>query len=516
MAEDFAPVLEAARLSVQPREDAGVLPPAIALWWFGAGQGQPLPPWGTSIFERDYELQRFLEKESFLAGAVVSICARNAGYSWSIKGDDESLVQASVTMLENSDFGAGWVSLAMRLTYNLLTQDTGAFVEVIRSGPAATDPIVGLSMLPAGRCYATGDPDTPAIFIDRRGKYHKLRWWQVIHLLEMPVDHPVQSGLQLCGVSRCMQQAETFYGMAQYRNEKVNGRHSRAIHVISGITRNELDSAVQLAAAIAQNRGLLRYQPPVIIPAMQQNQEAKIATLELASLPDGFDMEQEFKQYISLLAMALLAEYQEFAPLPGGGLGTGAQSETLDQKARMKGSAIWRKLVANAINNVLPDGVRFVFDEEDVDEAKRRADVQKVRAEARQVRVASGEIDEIVARELAVSAGDLSPEQMDALSLRDVERNEAEAEQAESEAERTSQEMKLRFGQQQPTAGAPDQATMSNDETGDGGETGAKANDLFAESVTASRLEAEDDATSFFGDQLKRMWRGLRRSAHED
>ena len=81
-------------------------------------------------------------------------------------------------------------------------------------------------------------------------------------------------------------------------------------------------------------------------------------------------MEEEWRRKwdIAVLALAFLVDYQEFAPLPGGNLGTSAQSQVLHMKSRGKGPGLFMKLFAHFMNfgGVLPRSVTFEWDEQDV------------------------------------------------------------------------------------------------------------------------------------------------------
>lgn len=136
-------------------------------------------------------------------------------------------------------------------------------------------------------------------------------------------------------------------------------------------------------------------------------------TIELASLPENFNESDAFKHYIAQLAMAFLSDYQEFAPLPGGNLGTSSQSEVLHAKMRGKGPALFMKMVTNAMNNrILPDNVEFGFAEPDLGAEKEEADVRLARATERAARLASFEITVEEARQMAADAGDLPQEML--------------------------------------------------------------------------------------------------------
>ena len=201
----------------------------------------------------------------------------------------------------------------------------------------------------------------------------------------------------------------------------------------------------------------------MVVGSHDPNVNVDVKTLEIAALPDNFNEETTFKHYIAQIAMAFLSDYQDFAPLPGGNLGTSAQSEILHMKSRGRGPALWMKMITHAMNQrILPSNVEFRFDEQDLEAEAAEAETAKARAEERAARIASGEINEAVARQQALEDGDLTLEQFEELERADREA----AEQAPPITVRPSEE-RLEEGEQPaaPEGGEP---------FGEEGERGAK------------------------------------------
>ena len=470
--------LEAARLSVeQPLNDGGASIWTATPWATLGVVLDAIPPWGRDPNRRDQLLQAFLLEESVAGSAVATVAARNAAYDWEIRSDSPRLQAAAAEILRLADLGQGWEHFAMAVGLDYLSQDKGAFVELIRTRNDPGAPLVGIRHLAARQCWSTGDPEYPVVYRDREGKVHRLAWYQVYHLAEMPMAHPIYSDLQFSAVSRILRAGQIHRNIARYVEEKTAGRQVGALYFVSGVTAPEIQAALDRVQAQADNRGLSRFAGgPVIIPALSDQMKPQVATIELASVPDGFDQEEEFRQYLTVLALGLLVDFQELAPLPSGNIGTGQQSETLDQKSRQKGAALWRKAIAGMMRAILPPQVEFRYTEIDVDEAKRRAEVEKLRAEARQIMAETGEIDIEGARAMAVREGDVPA---------DVAEEVADREEALGAAP-------------QPAESEPD----SNAE-------------VKAAPVPAERLDLEGEVTAEMEDQLSRILRRLRRALRE-
>jgi len=112
-----------------------------------ASVADSLPPWGTQTQRRDKMLREFFIREPFLAGAVGSVCASHASYRWEIESEDDELKKVVTAMLETAHFGEGWTSFASMVTIDYLTQDRGAYVEIIRGTPLFVQIVFAWSVL---------------------------------------------------------------------------------------------------------------------------------------------------------------------------------------------------------------------------------------------------------------------------------------------------------------------------------------------------------------------------------
>jgi hypothetical protein len=323
--------------------------------------------------------------------------------------------------LENSDQGLGWLDLMMKTSIDLYTQDNGAFWEIVRSTDSPSGAFLGVNHLDAARCTHTGNREAPVIYQDRLGKLHLLNWYNVVEFAEMPVPIEGFYGLQYCALTRVLKKMQITENIDTFNYEKTGGRHTRQIHLVQGVTSQQLSDAINQAKAFADGSGLTRFMHPVLLGTIDPKAGVSHDTINLVDMPENFDAETHFKHYINAIAMAFTSDYQEFAPLPGGGLGTGAQSEILHLKSRGKGPANFMKMITHAVNFLIaPQNITFKFDEQDLEAEKGDAEVRSIRAQTRAVRIASGEITPQVARQLANDAGDLSVELIEMMGEQDL------------------------------------------------------------------------------------------------
>lgn len=413
---------EAVAKSVQEFPQAGQLPALLnsSLFWFVSQASDEIEPWGRNMRLRDRQLREFLTTESIFTSALGIVCSRNSAFRWSLEGPEEQ-VKKYQRVLEDANFGKGWTDLVMKVSIDLYTQDNGAFIEIIRTEDSETAEVIGIAHLDAARCFHTGNDKAPVIYQDRKGNYHLMKWYQVIPLAEMPTGIEGFYGLQYCALTRLLRGAQVAKNIAIYEYERTGGLQARAIHLVKGITASQVQDAIDEMKTRLLARGNTRYAAPLVVGSVDPKADIGHDTLEMASLPDGFNKDLAMKWYLSEVAMAFLEDYQTFAPLPGGNLGSSQQSEVLALKARGKGPGLFRSLMTHAFNfQVFPENLRFTFDEQDLTEEESAAKVRKLRAEERKLRVEAGELTPEAVRQVAVDDGDLSQELFEALGGADV------------------------------------------------------------------------------------------------
>lgn len=402
--------------------------------FLAAAAADEMAPWGSNVKLRDKQLREWITTESIFTSALATVIARNSAFSWKIEGPDQS-VEDMQEVLTNANFGLGWANFIAKLSIDLYTQDNGAFFEIIRESDSEKAKVVGIANIDAGRCWHTGLPETPVLYQDRLGVYHLMKWYQVCAISEIPAPYETLPGLQYCALTRLLHGARIMRDTITYLKEKIGGRNPRSVTLVQGVTAQQIKEAWAIQRMEHDNAGLMRFTMPLMVSSVDPLANLDFKTLEIAGLPDGFDLDLQQKQYIALLAMAFLSDYQEFAPLPGGNLGTSAQSEILHQKTQGKGPGLFMKAVTNAINfNVLPANLEFGFDEVDPEADQTQANIKMLRAQSRNVRITSGEISPEVARMIALESGDLTQEQYDFLENQAKEAQQAQQAQQEAQA----------------------------------------------------------------------------------
>lgn len=336
-----------------------------------------IPAWGTSVRLRDQMLREFYKTESLLAGTVFGTASRYASFKWVLSGPARQTGIMS-RILHQSEHGFGWVPLMVKVVKDMLTQDNGAFIEAIRTEDDYRAPVIQLNHLDSGRCFRTGNWETPVIYKDMMGAEHRMKWYQCYSLSENPNPDERLRGYQECAVSRALLTARTVRDQAVYEAEKVSGRNPTSVYLISGIQQNRLENMLKLDQQQSDMYGNLRYQVPSIICALDPTANINMERIDLRSLPDGYDKGEHMRWAVIIYADAFGLDPQDIAPLQGGALGSGQQSQVLAQKGRGKGPALFIENMQQIMNyhGIMPRTVSFHYEEQDDAENEARTQLQ--------------------------------------------------------------------------------------------------------------------------------------------
>lgn len=367
-----------------------------------------IPLWGTAPAARDRALREFWPQEDTFAGTLYSTVARYSAFEWNLKGGPRTVTRVH-DLLHGAEHGQGWDALITKTLIDLYTQDNGAFIEIVRYGRTPSSPVAEINHLDSARCVRSGRWDFPITYYDLDGKGHRMPAHNVIDLTDFPSPSESHRGMQYCALTRILRTAQVMREIALFMREKVSGRFDKGIHLVSGVSTKMIEDAVQKHHANADAQGQMHYILPVVMGTLDPNAKVDHAFLELASLPDGFDQEVAMRWYITKMALAFGAEYSDYAPLPGQGIGSGSQAQVGHLKSRGKGPAKFMSVLEHAFNfhGVMPTNVTFSFGEVDTAAGYDRMLLRKERALYLQILIDAGAITTEVARQMLVDWGDM-------------------------------------------------------------------------------------------------------------
>jgi hypothetical protein len=410
--------------SVQTPPDVINVPTRMLFTWNIASVADSVTPWGRNIGLRDRQLRDFWPTEPFLAGALASVSFKNAGYDWKVEGKSDRIEQILTDIFNSAIAGDsfGWTNFILKLSQDLYSQDNGAFVELIRDPTVDAGskfkeekaPVLGIAHLDSNQCIRTGNPEYPVIYTDRQGKNHQLTWYQVIPFSDYPSSIEKMNGVGVCAVSRTLRLSQIMRSIAIFKDEKISGRHYKSIHLVSGPSRSDIADIMNRGKEEADNSGQLRYIDPAILASLDPEKPVSVATIDLANLPDGFNFDEEMKWYITGLALDFGVDYQEFAPLMHGSMGSGNQANVMQRKSASKGPAMFMK-IAEAFSNygVMPQDYEMVFETQDEQREQDRQNLLKAFEEEMTLAIRSGLLDHDTARKIAVERGFYSQKDID-------------------------------------------------------------------------------------------------------
>jgi hypothetical protein len=344
----------------------------------------PLPPWWSP--QRDFVLRGTVHRESMWADAVFKAITKIAALGWTIEDSEDSKVRTNrgqdIYMTALAGMHRGWVPfISMHLQDYLLT-DNGAFVEIVRASDKPSSKIVGIAHLDSARCTRTGDAETPVLYRDRLGKWHEMRWWQIMTFADMPDSSETWNGVGHCAAGRAFLTIAKLAAIEQYVYEKVSGDGATELSFVQGIPPGAMESAIVTADGEQKRKGAVYYKGKIIVPIAPGQTELSNINIQLKNVPDGFDAEQERDNAYVIYANALGIPVQDIQPLSGQGLGTGTQTVILSEDAEGQGLAAWRKDWLHKNNeNILPPSTTFVWtNQHDTRNQKAKAEVRDLQA----------------------------------------------------------------------------------------------------------------------------------------
>lgn len=356
-------------------------------------------------WRRDAVLAATPTFDDIWSNAVAIAVNKAASRSWELTSTDDTqrLLSRWQRMLRLFG-GEGFKAAMAKLARQFYLCNNGAFIRLHRETPARASRIVALSVLDSETVVRTGNPKLP-FYIHTTGEY--LSNSDVINIVDNPSPKADLFGLGQCAADRCFKTILLVTAMNTYVREKISGNRQLAIHIVSGITADQLSSALADSETEAEFKSYVYYRGTTIIPRLREG-DVSVATIPLAELPDGFNAELLTKQANVIFANALGVPVQELVPLSGQAFGTGTQSVVLQEAA--EGRSYFFEAVEEQLNlHVLPGGLTFGWYSRSVQDELLQAQVAKVRAETRAVRITSGELTVDMAQQIATDEGDLNP-----------------------------------------------------------------------------------------------------------
>jgi len=373
------------QLSIQKRIDKkniNRLGSQSGVLWF-VDKSKDIADWWSP--RRDFDLRDFYlaEGNDILQGAVSSLVKKFKSMNWSLKGPKQ-VVSKSQDILANSEFGKGWGTLLSKTITDYLTQDQGAFWELIGKGNTTgsiVGPVLGIAHLDSKYCQLTGDPIYPVLFNNPKdNKSRKLHFTRVVHLVDMPSPMEEMNEIGFCAVSRTIASSNVLLKLNRYKNEKLSDLPPAGLLLLNNILPGQWDDASKDYSRERRRLGQELWASVMTFFGMDPSQPTTAEFVSFADLPDAFNELETTNIYINIVALAFGVDAREFWPVSVGPLGTAAEASIQHQKARGKGVGDIISVIERAINwKVIPVSAHFKFDFADDSEDLLRAEVNDLK-----------------------------------------------------------------------------------------------------------------------------------------
>jgi len=400
-----------------------------------AQSGQLISPWWSR--QRDIDLDRFWKQSDHLSGAKAALTAKVASVPVRVLPRDTSMKahwkqaeQYSIRLVEESEFGQSWIESVSKFLEDYWLSDNGGFFEIIGGGKPdgpIEGPAMGVSHLDSLRITRTGNAEFPVIYTDVDGTRYKLHRTRVAFASDSPSGRAEMYAVGMCAGSRCVNTAQNLIDIGIYKQEKLGSRPLRAVLVGRGIKTEAIVDSLSIAREIMDNQALARFSKMPVIGDLSP--QATLDIVNFASLPDGFDEDSSTKLGMSAIALAFGvpirwiwpnastgatkadAEFQHIAGL-GGGIGKALATLTMMLGGDPRGPS-------HMAGKFLPPHLKLIFDFQDDEQDRTKAQIRTIRAQSRNDNIESGVYNLRIAREHALEDGDLSRSQFASIELED-------------------------------------------------------------------------------------------------
>lgn len=364
---------------------------------YGVGIPQTLPKYLPGAPKsRDRVLYTTPRAEAQWGSALGIAVTKIAAWSWHIASSTAARKKRLQALFLMADYGHpsgvwGYIPFMQRLGRDFLTTNNGCFFQVARTSRSFGSAITGLYHLSSLRCKRTGDPDYPVIYTDRMGHEQVLRWFDVVSLVDCPEPNDTGYGYGFCSADRAYDQIKILSAYEGYLYEKLTANSPTALHLINGLTRDQLKDVLADAEDEQAEDGLVQFMGAIIATMLRPDQVPATATIQLAGLPDNVTSDEVRARADLIYANALGMDLNEIRPQGGQALGVGASAQVMHQKAKGKGIISFRQQFEHGANwEILDPRSRFFFTERDLVDEERRARIAATYGNAVEKMVKSG------------------------------------------------------------------------------------------------------------------------------
>lgn len=383
----------------------------------GLGAMPSLPPFWSH--ERDLVLMATIYREPVWASAVWKYCTRQIARQWEVTSDVPLRARKAQELFLDMDDGRGWASGMFKHLQSYRLTGNGGWIEIVRATSARGSKIVGLVPLDPLRCTRTGNPSEPIFYRDVLGNLHWLKDYQVFNITDQPDTGAMFYSLGHCAAERAYNKILQMEGLERYLLEKLTGRRPTAVHIVNGLTLNQIQQAYKAAEEDANRKNVQGYMGVAIATVVDPSASLSLVTIPITEVPDGFNPVDERIESKKVYAANVGIPVQDLDPTITAPRALSSMQDLALQETS-EGQNVWEKDWVHAVNKyVLDDHTQWSFPDLNLRDELLRAQVTNERATAYKTMSDGGFItppqgtqllvDEGEVPESFLSAGDATP-----------------------------------------------------------------------------------------------------------
>lgn len=380
------------------------------------------PAWWSPT--RDRFLRRILTENDWISSATETVKIKLTSVPFHVEPRSRN-VQAHAEQAEqfNVVFQMGWERVKEKFVQDVLTQDNGGFIEILDApGDLRTPPdkprvtFGGFRNLDAARCQRTNDPDYPVLVRHTDNKLYKLHESRVIDLVSMPSADQEMHGVGLCPLSRALHNIQLLNDIAILYQEFLGSRPLSQILFAPGMEAKDLKKIFDTAEQKMDAEGMARFSRFVFVGV--DKTDARLESIVLRLLPEGFNKKDEIELAIMLFALAFGVDAREFWPATTTGA-TKADAMVSHMKAQAKTPAWFIDSIERVVEQkVLPSHLELESEGLADDEGDRnRQELYSTHANATQTMLNGEVIDQRAARVMAMELGAVPKDEFERMEL---------------------------------------------------------------------------------------------------
>lgn len=409
----------------------------MMLRWASASADVIPPYWSQA---RDRWLRQFVYTNGPIKTAVTTFVNKLVTIPWTIQSRDRTIsrhvlaaegIESNLRRLSGSMSSSpirGFKSAFKMFAKDYLTQDNGAFMEVLGNGPA-DGPIVGaptgLIHLDSALCIRTRDTEFPVKYLNAgRGgdnKEYKLHYTRVIEMCNLPSSEIDLNGIGLCPVSCCLEAAQELYDVYQYNREMFGSLPPRQIlYAKEGATVKTMHDAIEAWQFKLAQANRTHFGGTLLMAPRGMGQKMELDKVDLARMPEDFNRRDVTTIDKSEIAAAFGLDLRDLSYTLGAPSRTG-DAEVQDRKGRGKGIGEFLETFVERMEENYLNGDLFMlrFDNLDDEQDEQEAGIRDKRSTGRERDLRSGVTTVRVERENMWTEGEITYEQFCEMELQD-------------------------------------------------------------------------------------------------